>query len=331
MVAALDSPSAITRERAEWQTMLASVLTGDVIRSEKRRISGSVNQKQQLDGMYQLWVGLRAYLRGRSNPEERQRVEERRVDAENILEEVLKFTIVNHPEGKGKTAYDQVVEILTKIDRVEALYPTRKALMMDKPLYAGLAFQHKLEALNAWMAITNSLRLQLQVLKNWTGSEDLLISRSHHPLSPETRIDTSFIDRILKESGVKRTFEIRIMTVLSGLLAKTKKSMIHHALVFKKMGLPTYINELQQLASFPSNLMEEILKVRLEYTEKLTKHTGVMLDQIIEDFGVSLSLAIRIKSECQELDTQADGWTITNRYVFFCFFLVMFMDGDFRF
>ncbi|KAJ3051118.1 Suppressor of Sensor Kinase (SLN1), partial [Rhizophlyctis rosea] len=312
MVAALDSPSAITRERAEWQTMLASVLTGDVIRSEKRRISGSVNQKQQLDGMYQLWVGLRAHLRGRSNPEERQRVEERRVDAENILEEVLKFTIVTHPEGKGKTAYDQVVDILTKIERVEALYPTRKALMLDKPLYAGLAFQHKLEALNAWMAITNSLRLQLQVLKNWTGSEDLLISRSQHPLSPETRIDTSFIDRILKESGVKRTFEIRIMTVLSGLLAKTKKSMIHHALVFKKMGLPTYINELQQLASFPSNLMEEILKVRLEYTEKLSKHTGVMLDQIIEDFGVSLSLAIRIKNECQELDTQADGWTITN-------------------
>ncbi|KAJ3295791.1 hypothetical protein HK104_002306 [Borealophlyctis nickersoniae] len=307
-----DSPNPISRERMEWQTMLASVLTGDVIRSEKRRLTGTLNQKQQLDQMYQIWLGLRACLRGRSVPEERQRIDERRADADTILEEVLDFTVKEGKEAKGRSPYDQVVDILTKVEKVESLYPSRKSLVLDKPTYVGVAFQHKLDALNSWFTITNSLRLQLQVLKNWTGSEDLLISRSQHPLAPEKRIDTSFIDRILKESGVKRTFEIRIMTVLSVLLAKTKMSMIQNASVFKKMGLPTYINELQQLASFPSNLMEEILKVRLEYTEKLSKHTGVMLDQVIEDFGVSLSSAILIKRECQELNTPADGWTITD-------------------
>ncbi|KNC96227.1 uncharacterized protein SPPG_08380 [Spizellomyces punctatus DAOM BR117] len=298
------------KERAQWQTMLASVLTGEVIRSEKRRITGTLTQKQQLDQQYQIWLGIRAYLRGRSVPEERQRIDERRVDAEATIDEVLRFEVQATSE---KSPYDQVVEILNRVDKMESLYPTRKALILDKPLYAGLPFQHKVEALNSWLTISNSLRLQLQVLKNWTGSEDLLTSRSQHPLSPDKRIDTSFIERILKESGVKRTFlEIRIMSVLRGLLAKCKASMIENASAFKKMQLPTYINELQQLASFPSNLMEEILKVRLEYTEKLATHSGVMLDQIIEDFGVSLSLAIRIKHECQELDTQAEGWSIAN-------------------
>ncbi|KAI9008152.1 hypothetical protein BC832DRAFT_530358, partial [Gaertneriomyces semiglobifer] len=296
-------------ERAQWQTMLASVLAGEVIRSEKSRINGTVTQKQQLDQMYQTWLGIRAYLRGRSVPEERQRVDERRVDAEATIDEVLKFEVQS---TATKSEYEQVMEILAKVDKLESLYPTRKLLILDKPVYAGVPFQHKVEALNSWMTISNSLRLQLQVLKNWTGSEDLLISRSQHPLDPSKRIDTSFIERLLKESGVKRTFEIRIMSVLRGLLARCKASMIDNAAAFKKMQLPTYINELQQLASFPSNLMEEILKVRLEYTEKLAKHSGVMLDQIIEDFGISLNLAIRVKHECQELDTQAEGWSIRN-------------------
>ncbi|KAI8592876.1 hypothetical protein BDZ88DRAFT_391845, partial [Geranomyces variabilis] len=300
----------MNKERAQWQTMLASVLTGEVIRSEKRRITGTLTQKQQLDYQYQIWLGIRAYLRGRSVPEERQRIDERRVDAEAAIDEILKFEVQSELE---KSPYEQVVDILAKVDRIEMLYPTRKALVLDKPLYAGLPFQHKVEALNSWMTVSNSLRSQLTVLKNWVGSEDLLISRSQHPLSPDKRIDTTFIERILKETGIARTFEIQIMSFLRGLLAKCKASMIDNALAFKKMQLPTYINELQQLASFPSNLMEEILKVQLEtHTEKLAKHSGVMLDQVIEGFGISLSLAIRIKHECQELDTQAEGWSIVN-------------------
>ncbi|KAJ3155098.1 Suppressor of Sensor Kinase (SLN1) [Geranomyces variabilis] len=302
--------SPMNKERAQWQTMLASVLTGEVIRSEKRRITGTLTQKQQLDYQYQIWLGIRAYLRGRSVPEERQRIDERRVDAEAAIDEILKFEVQSELE---KSPYEQVVDILAKVDRIEMLYPTRKALVLDKPLYAGLPFQHKVEALNSWMTVSNSLRSQLTVLKNWVGSEDLLISRSQHPLSPDKRIDTTFIERILKETGIARTFEIQIMSFLRGLLAKCKASMIDNALAFKKMQLPTYINELQQLASFPSNLMEEILKVQLEtHTEKLAKHSGVMLDQVIEGFGISLSLAIRIKHECQELDTQAEGWSIVN-------------------
>ncbi|KAI8922111.1 hypothetical protein DFJ77DRAFT_425175, partial [Powellomyces hirtus] len=302
--------SPMNKERAQWQTMLASVLQGEVIRSEKRRITGTLTQKQQLDQQYQIWLGIRAMLRGRSVPEERQRIDERRVDAEAAIDEILKFEFQGELE---KSPYEQVVDILAKVDRIEMLYPTRKALILDKPLYAGLPFQHKVEALNSWLTVSNSLRSQFQVLKNWVGSEELLISRSQHPLSPDKRIDITFIERILKETGIARTFEIQIMAFLRGLLVKCKASMIENALAFKKMQLPTYINELQQLASFPSNLMEEILKVQLEtHTEKLAKHSGVMLDQVIEGFGISLSLAIRIKHECQELDTQAEGWSIAN-------------------
>ncbi|KAI8819541.1 uncharacterized protein EV422DRAFT_497758, partial [Fimicolochytrium jonesii] len=306
----LDVPSSpVNRERSQWQTMLASVLQGEVIRSEQRRISGTLTQKQQLDQRYQTWLGIRAYLRGRSVPEERQRIDERRVDAEAVLDEVLKFEV---QKDSPKSPYDQVVDILTKVDKIESLYPSRNALILDKPLYAGSPFQHKMEALNSWLTISNSLRSQLKVLKNWAGSEDLLISRSQHPLSPDKRIETTFIERILKD-GIKKTFEIQIMAFLRGLLAKSKAGMIENALVFKKMQLPTYINELQQLASFPSNLMEEILKVQVEtHSQTATKHSGTVLDDLIESFGVSLQLAVRIKHECEDLDTRADGWSLAN-------------------
>ena len=265
---------------------------------------------------YQVWLGIRSLLHRRSILEERRMLETARAEADSILESIPEFEITYSPTAPSP--FDQVVSTLNQVEHVESLYPTRKMLIQDKPIYASLAFQYNIEALNSWLAITNSLKIQSQILKAWTGSEDLLISKadttnppptpppptasslsmqtsantavpplasgrpptgptsdSTNPLDSKSNLnppntDTSpFIARLLKESGIKNTLSNQILSVLRGLLSKTKHSMVNNAVAFQKMGLPRYSDELRQLACFPANLMAEFLKVRLEYIEKL--------------------------------------------------------------
>jgi hypothetical protein len=84
------------RERLEWQTMLVSVLEGEILKGEKSRIGGerstSETYKKELGMAF--WWEIRAKLRGRSDMEEKRRVKERKdrmVDA--ILEEVDRFAV----------------------------------------------------------------------------------------------------------------------------------------------------------------------------------------------------------------------------------------------
>lgn len=295
------------RERLEWQAMLSSVLNGDVIRSEKQRLGSTDSTRKRGDPEERLaiWLGVKAATSGRRVDDERKFLEEfRKTEVDSILEEVVRFEV---REGTGiPSAFEQVVAILDKVDLVESLYPSRRAITADKPIYASLSFQYNLDALVSWLSITRALRMQLQILKNWTGSETLSMMGG----------DRSFIERILKESGVKGTFERRIMSVLKGMVRRTKQAMTNNAAAFRRMRLPTHIDELRQLAQFPSNLLEEFLKLRLEYTENLIKPVGAggmgAIAELVEDSSISLGLAARIKEETIDLDTPADGWTITN-------------------
>ena len=104
------------RERLEWQTMLVSVLEGEILKGEKSRIGGerstSDTYKKELGTAF--WWEIRAKLRGRSDMEEKRRVKERKdrtVDA--ILEEIDRFK-VSIPEDalkKEEAALDQEMRL----------------------------------------------------------------------------------------------------------------------------------------------------------------------------------------------------------------------------
>ncbi|ORY00209.1 hypothetical protein K493DRAFT_256621 [Basidiobolus meristosporus CBS 931.73] len=298
---------AIHRERLEWRGMLASVLTGEVIKSEKLRISDSLKSKQQKAVLsYQNWLGIRALLRQTSVAHEKRFLEEARSQVSGVLQDVINFQI----KSQQIPAIEQVAETLQRVDHIENLYPTRRAIMEDKPLYASQEFQFNLDALTSWCTVTMSIQTQLKILKDWTGSESLQVARPKDtPANPD---EPSFIERILKENGLQRTFEKRTLSTLNSLLSKAKLNMIENASAYGKMNLPSYTNELQQLVRFPTSLMEECLRLRLEYAERITDPTTLMLDQMTEDFRVSLSLACRIKHEYQELTKAAPGWEVPN-------------------
>ncbi|KAJ3340481.1 Suppressor of Sensor Kinase (SLN1) [Gonapodya sp. JEL0774] len=383
-------PTPTLHERLEWQSMLSSVLNGDVIRSEKARHNqpsvhtgsttslsptlhpagpalssdpiapflpapvapatvGQLPPHQDLpavakktyhpDQRLAIWFGVRAKVRGRSEMEERWWVEQaRRSVVPGAIQKVVGFE-VNAVEAEGqRSAYQQagddasdweafewtnhlisetvkgmirhftvsaplsVVDVLSLVDLAESLFPSRRHLLTLYPGYASLPFAYNVNALVSWLAVTRSLRTQVLILRSWTGSETLLTA------------DRAFIERILKESGVKGTFEKRIMAVLSGLVRRTKEAMVANAQAFANMRLPVYMEELGQLAAFPGNLMEEFLRVRLEYTEGLMRPRdgGGAIGEVVEDFGITLGLAARIKRETLSLNTPAPGWPITS-------------------
>lgn len=299
------------RERIEWQSMLASVLTGEVLRSEKKRISGTLNEKdKEMDIRYKIWMGVRARLRARVPEDEQKYIEEARRHLDTMLGEVTKFRIVNGPEAS--TPANQVATILKKVDQCESLFPSRKAMMQEKSIYSSIEFQTNYEALTSWQSMTNSLRTQILILQKWTGSEELNVTVPKAKISTET-IDgkSTFIERLLKDEGLQKTFDKQTLTNVNELVIRAKTITIDNATAFAKMGLPTYMEDLLLLINFPTRLMEECLKFQLDYADRLNDPTMLMVDQFLDDFRVALREGCRIKIEYQSIvDSDSKLWKL---------------------
>ncbi|ORZ03439.1 hypothetical protein BCR43DRAFT_483367 [Syncephalastrum racemosum] len=302
----------VSHERLEWQQMLQSVLMGEVIKSEKKRLLSTdqlkLEQKQPIED---IWVSLRALLRGRTIEQEKKYLEEARHEVNEVLTLLMEFRI---DPTLDMTALDQVAEVLKTVDRVESLYSTRADMIQAYPAYAAPAIQQRLDALNAWCTVTRSLHMQNKILQDWTGSEDLQIAhRQHHTTTTTANAnDPSFVERILKESALQDTFDKRTLSALHSLLVKAKQTMVHNNSIFAEIGLPSFIAQLRRLASFPTSLVEEALKLRLEYRDRIDEAPKPMVDTMMEDYRGLLTLACRVKLQYEELAHPAPGWDLQN-------------------
>ncbi|KAI7906820.1 uncharacterized protein BX663DRAFT_427175 [Cokeromyces recurvatus] len=304
----------ISHERLEWQQMLQSVLLGEVIKSEKKRLS-STDKFTKEKPTQEIWLSIRAILRGRNEIQEQKSLDDSRKEIDGVLKMVMDFKINKDESG---SALQKVAEVLKNVDRIESLYTTRAEMILAHPQYGSLEFQTRLDALNSWCTITRSLSMQYKILRDWTGSEDLEIARkkpSADDLTDETKNhkennDISFVERLLKESALQDTFDKRTLSALNSLLVKSKETMIHNSAQFKEMNLPSFISQLRQLAYFPISLVEEALKLRLEYKSRMQEPPKQMVDAMMEDYRGLLSLACRVKREYEELTHSAPGWKL---------------------
>ncbi|KIJ45709.1 hypothetical protein M422DRAFT_207069 [Sphaerobolus stellatus SS14] len=316
----LDNVTPQERERLEWQIMLSSVLDGDVLKSEKTRIAfaleASVEHNRQLD----LWLGIRARLRRRPELEERKRLTERRIRAvDAIVSEVRSFCLDDDkeadPASRELVATSFVESLLNRLDAVQSLYPSLKAMYADKPSTNDPEFQARRDALIAWHNLDTRLSVQVSVLRKWTGSDTLDVTAanttSESPSQPtpefpavggKDRADpSSFVERVLKEVSLHQAFERGSLTTIHTLIRQARITLITHAPMFRKMNLPGFEKELVQIASFPSRLMEACINVRLEYAGKVKEPEIIIIDQLLEDFKVSIGLACTVKKEYQWL------------------------------
>lgn len=360
------SNSAEERERLEWQSMLASVLAGDVLQGESSRIGEERGSDETFRAELgrSLWWGLRAKLRARSVVQEQQRVEERRnrvVDA--VLEEVEQFAVkksagpagldrrlsseasagrqeepVRETDGEDlapaelteeekeeksaeASALDQVSYILQKLSLVEGLYPTTGAFRTAKQAYGSEQFQARVNALTSWSTVVYLLQAQLGILQKWTGSEDLDITKPnttrekalvgknrYHPLDTKAAAhakavndqaadDSTFLERIMKEDSLQRVFGKRIFVDLATLILNAKETVINHLPIFDDLKLPDFQFELVRLIGFPGRLVIEALKTRLDAAQKLVDPNYMVINDMIENFRTTISLAVLIKRQ----------------------------------
>ncbi|EIW86462.1 kinase [Coniophora puteana RWD-64-598 SS2] len=302
------------RERLEWQTMLASVLDGDVLRSEKTRIAVALesSSEEQNNPHLNIWLGLRAKFAGRSEVEERKRLEERRIRiVDPVIQEINTFCL-RDDEQDPTVALKRVNAILLRLDAAESLYPNLKAFYMDKAPAMHPTFQSRCDTLNTWSTVLLSLRRHIALLQRWTGSDTLDVTApntsnevpiTNFPMHPEANgsadkaDSTTFVERVLKEDSIQKTFEKGFLTTVHAFIGAARDAQVNLALLFEEMNLPTFENELVPLISFPTKLAQAVLRVRLDYVQRLREPEVLIIDQVTEDLKLSLGLACTLKRQ----------------------------------
>ncbi|KAI4255435.1 MAG: hypothetical protein LQ352_002574 [Teloschistes flavicans] len=303
------------RERLEWHSMLASVLKGDVVKQEKQRLIGTAEQTGNDALRNDIWLGIRSKICGRSLAAQKRMVEEGREKVNTEIEAIIAFRIKGVSEA-GKSAADQVHDIVERIERCEKLYPTRNHLAKAHERAASREFEESCEAVVAWHNTTESINTELAILQGWVGNEELNFAKPRTGTAGGASLtdDSSFLERIHRDDGLKSLQGDHSMLLgVSAVIRKAKVTLIENAQKFAKRFLPPYIEELLTLLNFPSRLIQEIIRMRVTYAKKM-KDPGqlspMLSAQMISQFQILLKLAVQIKQEYNMLSQPESGWEL---------------------
>jgi mitogen-activated protein kinase kinase kinase len=313
------------RERLEWHSMLANVLTGDVVKQEKKRLIGGQDPQSDKSMIMEIWTGVRAKVCGRSIAAQRRMIEDGRSKIKASIEEIIGFEIKGEAEA-GKTPLEQVRGVVQKIEKIEGLYPTRLSFIQTNPRAASDAYSSSCDAVMCWHNTTDVINTQLGILQAWVGNQELSFDKPRQRgLQEHGHIidESTFIDRILKEDGLRSLWDEEkenkegkpngLFHVVNTVIDKAKSTLISNAESFADRHLPPYIEELLTLINFPSRLVQEIIKVRIGYAKKMKDpaQKGVMMaEQMILQFQSLLKLAVKVKEAYLLAAHPEPGWDL---------------------
>lgn len=308
----LNNPA--SRERLEWHSMLESVLRGDVVRQEKQRLIGTAEQKTRAEIGADIWYGSRSKFYGRNLAVQKKVVEEARSKLGPIIESITDFEIKGETVV-GKSPLEQVEEMVGKIEECYWLYSSSSELEKAQPRAASEMFKKSCDALISWHNVTQSINTELDILRVWVGNSELDFNKQRQKAGSSELIDkSSFIDRLLKEDGLKSLHGDKSMFKGIGkVIAKAKETLIENAAAFVERHLPPYIEELLTLINFPSRLIQEIIMVRLSYARKMketAQQSMLIVDQMIAQFQLLMSLACEMKKRYAEISKPEPGWDL---------------------
>ena len=303
------------RERLEWHSMLASVLTGDVVKQEKKRLIGGAEQQGDHTMKAEIWMGIRARVCGRSLQAQRRIVDDARAKTRANIESIISFEVGGEAEA-GQTAAQQVEDVVRRIEKVESAYPTRQALEAAHPRAASQPYRDACDAVVAWHNTITLISTEMSILKKWVGNDELDFTKPRPRSAQDHHLtdDASFIDRILKEDGLKSLHgKTNLLIPLEQVIQKAKSTLIANAEGFADRHLPPYIEELLTLINFPSRLLQEIIRVRLSYANKIKdpSQQGVMVaEQMIAQFQILLAMAGQVKESYLVISRPEPGWDL---------------------
>lgn len=295
------------RIRLDWRYCLASVLRGQVLKSEKTRIAVALDssREQQNNLHLNIWFGLRAKFSGRTEEDERAYIEDRRMrTVDPVIDEIINLRLKDK-EREADMALKMISSLLLRLDSVLSLYPSLKMFYTDRGISTDSKFQSRWDTLNTWSNIFSTLRFHVTLLQRWTGSESLDVSKpytlgdssaSSAPFNGPV-VDITFVEKVLKDDSLQKTFERGFLTTVHSFIGTAREAQIDLSSDFAEMNLPTFESELVPLISFPTRLAQACLRVRLDYVQKLKDPELIIIDQVTEDVKISLGLACTLKRQ----------------------------------
>ena len=150
-----------------------------------------------------IWLEILAHIQGRSLDQQDQYFVNARMQVDCVLNEILGFvvnihasdiaqpvcaacqmgntcsndttcqtfhSVLHHAQSiselvqQQKDSLEQVEALLYKLEQVEQLYPTIRALMESHPIYETEKFQRRLKTLYLWRNVTRIIAYKLQII-----------------------------------------------------------------------------------------------------------------------------------------------------------------------
>uniref|UniRef100_V5EW54 Protein kinase n=2 Tax=Kalmanozyma brasiliensis (strain GHG001) TaxID=1365824 RepID=V5EW54_KALBG len=222
----------------------------------------------------------------------------------------------------------EIGSLLGRIDSAEEQFPSNKRAIEIVPEWGDAEVQAKLATIYCWYNTTTSLRLQIDILRKWTGSDTLEINahssardddderkkreQQQRPGRAAADEESTFVERIQKEGSLQSTFEKRTLAGLYQLINKSKETILKYNKEFTRMGLPPFEPELVTLINFPTSLMQGALRFRLDYAGKLAEPSVLIVDSLTDDLRTALAMACRVKLHYQStiVADPERGWNL---------------------
>lgn len=212
-------------ERLEWQVMLQTILTGDVVTGEKTKLIKPLTDLESENVLRvgykeDFWLGIRAKLYGRTEEEQKRLVMYHRGLVDEVLDEIMNFKLKYPDDGNDTLSYIekvrfasiQVNSLLDKYERCQELWRTQKEMETDKPLCSTIEFNDRISCLIAWTSVTEAVERELNVLRNWVGNYDLDILR---PVSMNEFPNPTVCPNLLNDSRSNSSTTIQNVETLS--------------------------------------------------------------------------------------------------------------------
>lgn len=283
-------------ERLEWQAMLSSVLTGEVVRSEKRRLKTTTDATLKEEDV---WLEIRARMCRRTLHDQKRVIEDARANLEPTLQEIMQFRISNSSDLD--LTLKEVNSTLLKLEYCEQLWQSTKMVKLKSVLYGDPVFQRHIEALTSWATITEWIFREIHLLELWTGNEatDPTLPPDLSKSNPMVEA-TSLAERVLKQEDLMKVFDQKIKFNIGPVIERARESHLNYREEFIKIGLPVCVDSLEKLMKFPVKLIQEIVSLRLEYAKRMTNPTSMLVDQMIEDLSLYMNIALLVKERNAE-------------------------------
>lgn len=306
----VDDPKVL--ERLEWQLMLTLVLTGDVLRLEKTKFTSNTWLENPHESLMvqaykdNLWFGVRAKILNRIESEHRKVISYRRTLVDGVIDDINKFEITY--DDTENTPFEQVRHILDRWDRLCMLWRTFEEMYNDKPQLREYDFINRVEALQLWLNITDAINNHSNALKVWIGNDEMDITKGRSSAADTSNKSNRIFDdekkllaeRLMKEKDVQTVFRKRIFNNVTPWMIKLKEAYIKYGHYYELMKLPDYTHDLIRVSIIPMKLIKEIILLRLGYAIKLQNPTLMMIDQMIDDFKLYITIALEVKLGVQD-------------------------------